>query len=77
MKAASTALLDPRTGWLAPGRGGQPASVHVYYFTAPSDRPWTSLSCAANPAISTGSETMTAAASLAAKNPSPVMKLLK
>src|SRR5262249_13043722 len=38
------------------------------HLTAPSDRPWTSLSWAANPAISTGSDTTIEAAQTLARN---------
>ena len=48
------------------------------YLTAPSARPRTSLSCATQPAITTGSETtIETAARWAKNNPSAVMKLTK
>src|SRR6185437_2928545 len=50
-------------------------SLHL---TAPSDSPWTSLSCAAKPAMSTGSETIVAAAHTLARNrPWLVTKLVR
>src|SRR5215212_4117827 len=50
----------------------------VPYLTAPRERPWTSLSWAAKPAISTGSETAVAAAqTLAKKSPWEVTKLVR
>src|SRR5438552_1151701 len=45
-----------------------PADRGNAHFTAPSDRPCTSLSCAANPAMSTGSETTIDAAHTLARN---------
>ena len=49
-------------------RGQRRRGERRHYLTAPSDRPWTSLSWAANPAMSTGSDTATAAAHTLARN---------
>ena len=54
----------------APRKAGRPPLfVLLTYVTEPSDRTCTSLSCAAKPATSTGSETTTAAQNWARKSP--------
>src|SRR5690606_15946913 len=61
--------LDAACGDLLQGGGAErhrrPVLAHL---TAPIDSPCTSLSCAANPAISTGSDTTVAAAQTCARN---------